>query len=214
MRETKAMKTTVRLLLLVGTAFAFLASVSFSQSSSNIEVKKLNDNFYRLTSQVPYPSNFLAYVCADGILLVDSGQKETGQELERILKTIAVGNAEVRYLINTHAHIDHTGGNLALAGEPLIIAPEILRSTLRAYSYVLYEFPDKALPSITFSDSMTLYFGNEKIRIFATPGSHDATDVIVHFTNAGIVCLGDISYGMTFPSIDGYTGNLLESLWS
>jgi cyclase len=204
------MKTKVRLLLSVGTAFALLASASFSQPPSNIEVKKLNDNFYRLTSQVPYPSNFLAYVCPDGILLVDAGQKETGQELKRILKTIAVGNAEVKYLINTHAHIDHTGGNLALAGEPLIIGSEILRPTLRTYSYVLYEFPDKALPSITFSDSMTLYFGDEKIRIFATPGSHDATDVIVHFTKAGIVCLGDISYGMTFPSLDGYTGNLLN----
>ena len=182
----------------------------FSQSESNIEVVKLKENFYRLTSKIPYKVNFLAYVTKEGILLVDAGQRQTGNEIRQILKTIAVGSSEVKILINTHAHIDHTGGNLALAGEPIIVGPEILRSTLRDYSYVLYEFPDNALPSVTFNDSMNIYFGDEKIRIIYTPGSHDSTDVIVHFTKAGIVCMGDISYGMTFPSVDGYTGNLLK----
>ena len=197
--------------LLAAAIFAFVSTgAAFCQTQPNIEVTKLKEHFYRLTSKVPYRANFLAYVCQEGILLVDAGQKQTGIELKETLKTIAVGSAEVKILINTHAHIDHTGGNLALAGEPVIIGPEILRSTLRAYSYVLYEFPDNALPSITFSDSMNVYFGSEKIRIIATPGSHDATDVIVHFTKAGIVCMGDISYGMTFPSYDAYTGNLLK----
>ena len=146
----------------------------------------------------------------EGILLVDSGQRETGSELRSVLKTIAPDNPVVKILINTHAHIDHTGGNFALAGEPLIIGPDILRSALRDYSYLLYEFPDNSLPSVTFKDSMNVYFGDEKIRIIATPGSHDATDVIVHFTKAGIVCMGDIAYGMKFPTLDAYTGNLLK----
>lgn len=204
------MKTTIRFKLAWTAAFIFLASHAFTQTPASIEVTKLKENFYRLTSKVPYQANFLAYVCPEGILLVDAGQKQTGNELKQIFKTIAVGSTEVKILINTHAHIDHTGGNLALAGEPLIIGTEALRSTLRDYSYVLYEFPDSALPSITFTDSLNIYFGGEKIRIIATPGSHDNTDAIVHFTKAGIVCLGDISYGMTFPSLDGYTGNLLK----
>ncbi|MCG3156444.1 MAG: hypothetical protein DKINENOH_03068 [bacterium] len=183
--------------------------IARSQTNQNIEVAKLKDNYYKLTSKLPYEVNFLVYVTPEGVLMVDSGQRETSNEIKPILKTIAPDNPEVRILINTHAHIDHTGGNLALAGEPLIIGPEILRTTLQDFSYVLYEFPDNALPSVTFKDSLHVYFGGEKIRLIAVPGSHDATDIIVHFTEAGIVCVGDIYEGMTIPSIDAYTGNLL-----
>ena len=204
------MKTTIRLMSAIAILIILFTSPAFSQSESDIEVVKLKDNFYRLTSKTPYEVNFLAYVTQDGILLVDAGQKETGSKLKSVLKTIATGNPEVKILINTHAHIDHTGGNLALAGEPIIIGQEILRSTLRDYSYVLYEFPDNALPSIIFKDSINIYFGDDKIRIISVPGSHDSTDVIVHFTKAGIVCVGDVFEGMTIPSIDAYTGNLLK----
>jgi cyclase len=204
------MRPAIRSLLMAGMLLRALAGGALAQSRPTIEVAKLKEGFYRLTSMVPYKANFLAFVSGDGILLVDAGQRQTGGELRSVLRSIAGSDAPVRILINTHAHIDHTGGNLALAGEPMIVGPEILRSTLRSYSYVLYEFPENALPSVTFSDSMNIHFGGETIRIIATPGSHDATDVIVHFTNAGIVCMGDISYGMTFPSVDGYTGNLLK----
>jgi len=140
---------------LAATLFVVLqAGAAFAQSAPTVTVTRLADRFYRLTSTVPYPTNLLAYVSPAGILLVDSGSVETGDELRRVLKTLDGGRADVRMLINTHAHIDHTGGNLALAGGPLIVGPEILRSTLRAYGYVLYEFPDNGLPSITFTDSM------------------------------------------------------------
>ncbi len=195
-------------------SLGFFLCAAFSglraQTAPDIAVTKIRDNFFRLTSRVPYTSNFLAYVAPDGVLLVDSGQLQTGPGLRDVLKTIAPANPKVRFLINTHAHIDHTGGNLALAGEPTIIGPDILRSTLRAYSYVLYEFPDEALPSVTFTDSMTVYFGGEIVKLVAVPGSHDQTDIMVHFIKSGVVCLGDISYGMNFPSIDAYTGDLLK----
>ena len=201
---------TFRSWLAIALFLVLQAGVGFAQPAPTVTVTPQADRFYRLTSTVPYPTNLLAYVSPAGFLLVDSGSIETGDELKRVLKTLDGGRGDVKILINTHAHIDHTGGNLALAGGPLILGPEILRSTLRAYGYVLYEFPDSALPSITFTDSMTVRIGDETVRIIAMPGSHDATDVIVYFTKAGIVCMGDIAYGMMFPSIDPFTGNLLE----
>ena len=197
-----------RLVLITAIQFIFLMGITLSQTQSNIQVTKLKEHFYRLTSTIPFPSNFLAYVTPEGILLVDSGQKETGNELKEVLKKIAIGNPEVKVLINTHIHIDHTGGNLFLAGVPLIVGPEVLRQAFHKYQYVLYDFPENSIPNVTFEDSVNIYFGGEKIRIITTPGAHSATDVIVHFTKSGIVCMGDISYGMTFPSFDGYTGNL------
>ena len=204
------MEKTIKLISVVIIFVTAFLNTAYSQDEPNIQITKIKENFYRLTCNVPYSVNFLAYVTKKGILLVDAGQKQTGNEIKKVLETIAPGNSDVKILINTHAHIDHTGGNLALAGEPVIIGQEILRSTLRDYSYVLYEFPDNALPSVTFSDSATVYFGDEKIRIISVPGSHDATDVIVYFTNAGIVCVGDIFEGLTIPSIDAYTGNILN----
>ena len=204
------MKRVIQLIFVITFINVLSSIIVYPQNTDNIEVTKLKDHFYVLTSKVPFEVNFLAYVTPEGVLLVDSGQRQTGGEIRSVLKTIAPANPEIKFLINTHAHIDHTGGNLALAGEPIIIGQDLLRSTLRDYSYVLYEFPDNALPSVTFKDSMNLYFGNEKIRIIATPGSHDATDAIVHFTKSGIVCVGDIFEGLTIPSIDAYTGNLLN----
>jgi cyclase len=204
------MKGIIRLIFVTSFFIVLSSIIVYPQNTDNIEVTKIKDQFYMLTSKVPYEVNFLAYVTPEGVLLVDSGQRQTGKEIRSVLKTIAPDNPEVKILINTHAHIDHTGGNLALAGEPIIVGQDLLRSTLRNYSYVLYEFPDDALPSVTFKDSMNVYFGGEKIRIISVPGSHDATDAIVHFTKSGIVCVGDIYEGLTIPSIDAYTGNVLN----
>jgi glyoxylase-like metal-dependent hydrolase (beta-lactamase superfamily II) len=198
-------KMTVILLMFLSISYSV-----YSQPSEQITVTKLKENFYRLTALKPYATNFLAYISNDGILLVDAGNIQTGPEIRNVLKTLAPENSKIKYLINTHAHIDHTGGNFALAGEPIIVGHKSLRAALRAYSYVLYEFPDAAVPAVTFTDSMTIHFGDETIRLISTPGSHDATDIIVHFVKSGIVCMGDISYGMSFPSIDAYTGNLLK----
>lgn len=190
-------------------AFIIFSGLAFAQARPFIKVTKLQDHFYRLTSSVSYEANFLAYVCQEGVLLVDAGQKETGMTIKEVLKKIAPENPTVKYLITTHAHMDHSGGNLALAGGPAIIGSEHLKATLQGYTYVLQEFPDDALPTIPVKDSLTLSFGDETIKITAIPGSHDKTDLIVHFAKSGIVCLGDISYGMSFPTIDGFTGNIL-----
>lgn len=193
----------------VGIAVLFLlAGFLCAQEGQNIIVTPLKDNFFKLTSRIPYQVNFLAFVTEEGILLVDSGQDATGRELKSTLKTIAKGNDKVKYLINTHQHIDHTGGNLALAGEPVVIGTELLKTKLRSGSLVLNEFPDSALPQMIFSGSTALEFGGELIKIIALPGAHDSSDVIVHFVKSGVVCAGDIAFGMVFPSVDGVSGDM------
>ena len=91
--------------------FVLQAGAAFAQSAPTVTVTRLADRFYRLTATVPYPTSLLAYVSPAGILLVDSGSIETGDELKRVLKTLDGGRADVKMLVNTHAHIDHTGGN-------------------------------------------------------------------------------------------------------
>jgi cyclase len=137
--------------------------------------------------------------------LVDTGGKNTSAELKEKLK--AFGNDKPTFIINTHAHIDHTGGNAGFGKEPVIIAHKILRYQLQHGTYVIQEYPKEALPDIMITDSISLYFNGEEIRIIALPGSHSDSDIIVHFTKSNIACLGDLAYGMSFPSVDYRTGN-------
>jgi cyclase len=150
----------------------------------------------------------VASIGEDGILLVDTGEKETSEKLKSVLDTFGKGTPKI--IINTHAHVDHTGGNAIFGKAPIIIAHEILRTRLKSGSYLFDEFPEEALPDITFTDSLSLYFNGEEIKVMAFPGSHDDNDVIVWLKKSGLVHLGDIMNGLHFPSIEEVTGNVLK----
>ena len=197
-------------LRLIGAAVIvlLLGSVAvLSQEASTIRVTKITDNIYELTETYPFETNLTASVGPDGILLVDAGSKYTPDELKRVLKTLGTG--EVRFIVSTHAHGEHTTGNKAFGKEVVKIGQANLRTRLQTRNYLLEEFPEEALPSITFTDSMSLYFNGEQIRLIALPGAHDDADIIVHFTKSKVVCTGGLSNGLRFPSADGRGGNAL-----
>jgi glyoxylase-like metal-dependent hydrolase (beta-lactamase superfamily II) len=184
------------------------APVALAQGENVIEVTQLTDNLYLLTATYPFPTNMVVSSGEDGLLLVDSGTRYTMEELKRVLSTI--GDGQVRIIISTHAHSEHTAGNKAFGGEVVKIGHERLRTRLREGLYVLEEFPESALPNITLTDSVSLYFNGERIRLIALPGAHDDNDIIVHFTTSKIVCTGALCAGMQFPSVDGIGGNVFK----
>lgn len=200
------MKLSVMLSLLV--ASILVTPPAYSQAPSRIEVAKVTGNIHELTVTYPYVSNFLASVGDDGILLVDAGSKSTLAELDSVVKTL--GNGRVKIIVSTHAHTEHTGGNMAFGKDVTKIAHDNVRTRMQQGTYLLEEFPEDALPTVTFTDSMSLYFNGEKIRLIAIPGAHDDGDIIVHFTKSGVVSTGALCTGMHFPTIDRVGGNALE----
>lgn len=182
----------------------FLSFV-YSRETSLVKISRLTPNLYKVSYYVGYPVNGLISIGVDGLLLVDTGGKETADELKEKLKVL--GNDKPAFIINTHAHIDHTGGNAAFGKGPVIIAHKILRHRLQHSNYIIQEYPDEALPDIMITERASLFFNGEEIRIIALPGSHSDNDIIVHFTKSGIAYLGDLAYGMSFPSVDYRTGN-------
>jgi cyclase len=193
-------------------SLVFLAIVpavfAFAQEEPVFKVTPLSDNIYELsTDGGGYTVKVIASVGDDGILIVDAGQKKTGEELKKTLATL--GDSIPEIIINTHAHVEHTGGNTAFGRKPVIIGHTMLRKTLRSGSYLFDEFPDEALPEITFDDSLTIHFNGEEIRLLAFPGAHDNSDIIIWFTGSKVVCVGALSNGRHFPSVDGTTGNIL-----
>jgi len=193
------MKQTIRML------FAALLIVSatsvYAQDSSLFKVTELTENLYLLTTnQGEYTTNTIALVGDDGILLVDTQTADEAEELKKIVDSF--GKGVPKYIINTHRHIEHIGGNAIFGKEPVIIAHELVPAKLKSGLYLFNEFPDATYPDITLSDSLTLYFNGEKIRIIALAGSHDDNEIIVHFTKSKVVHLSSLTNGFNFPSVD------------
>ncbi len=186
-----------------------LPDAVLSDGAPAFEIVQLTDHVYELTTDGGgYTVKVIASLGDDGLLLVDTGQKATGDELKRALG--GLGDSIPEIIINTHAHEEHTGGNAAFGEEPLIIGHGNLRATLRSGSYLFDEFPDESLPEITFTDSIALYFNGEEIRLVALPGAHDNSDIVVWFTESRIACVGGLSNGRHFPSVDEVTGDILK----
>lgn len=148
----------------------------------------------------------IASVGEDGVLLVDSGYKAHGEALAEAVK--AFGKGAPRYIINTHSHAEHVGGQIAFGKGPVIIGHRNLRDRYVNGLYVFNEFPQEALPQVTFTDALTLFFNGEEIRLLAFPGAHDDSDIIVWFTRSKVVCTEALCNCHHFPSVDGETGDV------
>jgi len=190
-------------------ASLLLVQSLFSQEQPVYKITKLVNGIYELVADGGgYPVKVIASVGDDGVLIVDSGEKEHGDALAEALKTFNKGMP--RIIINTHSHIEHLGGNIAIGKGPMIIGHKNLRDRYVNGLYVFNGIPDSVLPNVTFTDSLNLFFNGEEIRLIAFTGAHDNSDIIVWFTNSKIVCTAALCNNHHFPSVDGETGDILK----
>jgi len=152
-------------------------------------------------------ANSSALVGPDGILLVD-GKSDTASA-EGILEALADStDSSVRYLVNTHEHPDHTGGN-EFFGErgATIIALEGVRDVLAAGQRGGPPAPHVALPIVTIGvgQGTTLHLNGETVEILDMPAAHTASNAMVHFAEADVYHLGDLYTRTRYPVIAGGT---------
>jgi cyclase len=189
-----------------------LALAQQPQDFSKVQVKitKVAGNVYLLQGA---GGNIAASVGDDGILLVDTEYAPLGDKILAALHSVAPGK-EVKYVINTHYHADHTSGNVFFGSHgAVIIAQENVRKRLAAGSaggtgnmhFKQPPAPSAALPVITYQNEMSLYFNGEQIRIMHFPAAHTDGDSVVYFTKSNVVHMGDIfvRYGLPFSDIRG-----------
>jgi cyclase len=171
-------------------------------------VKKLTDNLHMLsTDHGKYTTNTLVFFGDDGLLLVDTQTEAEAGELKKLIE--GYGKGKPKYIINTHRHVEHIGGNAVFGDEPIVIAHELFPSKLRSGSYIFNEYPPATYPDITVSDKYTLEFNGETIEIIPMAGSHDDNEIIVHFIDSKVVHLSSLVNGFNFPSVDS-DGDVLE----
>jgi len=181
----------------------------FSQEKPVFQITKLVDGIYELvTDGGGYPVKVIVSVGDDGVLIVDSGDKEHGDALAEAIKTFGKGMPKI--IINTHSHIEHLGGNIAIGKGPVIIGHKNLRDRYVNGLYIFNGIPESALPNVTFTDSLNIFFNGEEIKLIAFPGAHDNSDIIVWFIKSKLVCTAALCMNHHFPSVDGELGDILK----
>jgi len=206
-------------------AFAFLllaCSVAFAQhddfSKVQIKVTKVSGGVYMLEGA---GGNIGASVGEDGIVVVDDQYAPLAERIQAALKGIT--DKPVRFVINTHYHEDHTGGNAFFQQQAPIIAQDNVRKRLENggtagnLSSVKFEAkpqPKEALPIITFDHDVTVHLNGEDIRALHVPSGHTDGDSVIFFPKSNVVHMGDdfVTYG--FPFIDLGGGGSVEGMIS
>ena len=146
-------------------------------------------------------------VGADGILIVDDQFAPLADKIAAALQQLNPG--KLKYVVNTHHHGDHTGGNATFAGkEATIIAQANVRVNLTKDP----KTPAAALPVITFDRGATLYFNGEEISATHYGPAHTNGDSVIRFKNANVIHMGDQMMTDRFPFIDFSSGGDLDGL--
>lgn len=205
-----------RLALLFLIILPVLCCAQQDLSAVQIKVTKLSGNVYMLQGA---GGNMAALVGNDGILLVDTEFAPLGDKIRAALKELS--DKPVRFVVNTHYHDDHTGGNAGLTKAATLIAQENVRKRLESggldgnggsLRFEAKPAAKEALPTVTFDHETALYLDGEKVQIVHTPAAHTDGDAMVFFTKANVVHMGDdfVRYG--FPFIDVYAGGTVQGM--
>ena len=204
-------------LLLAGLFFALWASAQ-DQDFSKVQIKvtKVAGNVYMLEGA---GGNIGASVGEDGIVVVDDQYAPLADKIQAALKGITA--LPVRFIINTHYHEDHTGGNAYFQKQAPIIAHDNVRKRLESGGgagngdSVHMDFkpaPKEALPIITFDHDVTVHLNGEDIRALYFPAGHTDGDSVIFFPKSNVVHMGDdfVTYG--FPFIDVDSGGSIDGM--
>jgi cyclase len=161
--------------------------------------------------------NIAASVGEDGIVLVDDHYKPLTPKLKAALARLSP--RPVRFVLNTHWHDDHTGGNEGLAREgALIIAHENVRKRLsveqviEAFRTRYPPMPPVALPVVVFREDVTLHVNGDEVAVFHAPTAHTDGDAVVHFKQANVIHMGDIFFNRMYPFVDVGTGGSIDGM--
>jgi glyoxylase-like metal-dependent hydrolase (beta-lactamase superfamily II) len=205
-------------LLVVTLLFASCWSAAQNDDFSKVQMKvtHVSGGIYMLEGA---GGNIGASVGEDGIVIVDDQYAPLADKIKAALKGIT--DKPVRFVINTHYHGDHTGGNAIFQKDAPVIAQDNVRKRLEEggtagnMGSVKMEFkpdPKEALPIITFDHDVTVHLNGEDIRALHFPAGHTDGDSVIFFPKNNVVHMGDdfVRYG--FPFIDVASGGSVEGM--
>jgi glyoxylase-like metal-dependent hydrolase (beta-lactamase superfamily II) len=141
----------------------------------------------------------------DGVVMVDSQFAPLSEKILAAIRTLSDG--DIRFLINTHVHPDHTGGNENFGGMGIaIVANENVRARMAEGIRGGPPSPAAARPIVTYGDALSMHLNGEDIRIVKVPAAHTDGDSFIYFETSNVLHLGDVFRTGAFPVIDTANG--------
>ena len=208
-----------RIIVLCSTLVLLCAAPQFSQAQqtdySKVEIKatKISGNVYMLEGS---GGNIGVSVGEDGILIVDDQFAPLADKIKAALKQL--GEGKLKFVLNTHWHGDHTGGNQVFGPDAPIIAHDNVRKRMSTeqrsefFKQTTPASPKEALPVITFNQSLSVHFNGEEIRVIHFPQGHTDGDSVIFFTKSNVVHMGDDFFSNRFPFVDLESGGSVQGL--
>ncbi|MBI1940939.1 MAG: MBL fold metallo-hydrolase [Acidobacteria bacterium] len=192
----------------------FTAGLAMAQQDfTNVQIRasRVKGNIYMLNGT---GGNVGVSIGSDGILIVDDKFAPLADKIRAALKE--VGGGKLKFILNTHFHGDHTGGNPVFGPEAPIIAHANVRKRLSTEQtrggQTTPATPKEGWPVITFDHSVSVHFNGEEIKALHFPHGHTDGDSVIFFTGSNVVHMGDDFFAGRFPFVDLDSGGDVEGL--
>ena len=206
----------IGLLLLLTLTTIIVNDVNAQYENVTINTTKLTDSIYMLKGS---GGNIIVSIGQDGVFMVDDQFAPLTEKIKDAISKIT--DQSIKFVINTHWHPDHTGGNENL-GElgSIIVSHDNVRKRLSTEQFSDFSkrtvppVSEKGLPIITFSDNMTIFQNDDEIKIIHVDNGHTDGDSIVYFTKNNVIHVGDDFNDKSYPFIDISSGGSIDGLIS
>lgn len=200
--------------ILLAVLLALILTPALAQRNfDNVTIKAthVRGNVYMLAGS---GGNIGVTVGSDGILIVDDQFAPLADKIRAALAE--VGGGQLKFILNTHWHSDHTGGNVVFGPEATIIAHTNVRKRLSTDQHLLGRdvsaAPKEAWPVITFDQSVSVHFNDEEIKVMHLPRGHTDGDSVILFTKSNVLHMGDDFFAGRFPFVDLGSGGSVAGL--